>query len=147
MLRPLQIAGMFALTLVGWLCFRETELAMLWRDLTLSPWAATDFDRRMGAYLFLSTAVYALPLWIDDVWAVYVRPGHAEARRSGSSSRGGAEIGGGHAEARRSSAGRSSRGDAESGAAHAEAPRNCAITRLAGVCSSAARCSRAWAWP
>lgn len=87
---------MFALTLLGWLCFRETDLSMLWRDLTLSPWAATDFEQQMGSYLFLSTAIYALPLWIDDVWMAYVRPrsrsrGGAEHVEA-SGSRGGAET-------------------------------------------------------
>jgi alginate O-acetyltransferase complex protein AlgI len=73
-LRPFQHIGMFILALVGWLFFRETDVSVLWRDLTLSPWTATAFDRQMGGYLFLSTAIYAVPLWIDDVWAVYVRP-------------------------------------------------------------------------
>jgi alginate O-acetyltransferase complex protein AlgI len=33
---PLQIAGIFILTLFGWLLFRETELAAIARDLRLS---------------------------------------------------------------------------------------------------------------
>jgi D-alanyl-lipoteichoic acid acyltransferase DltB (MBOAT superfamily) len=68
-LRPLQIAGMFVLTLIGWLIFRETELDHLWRDLRLTPATSTDLGRSTGVYLFLLAALYSLPLWIQDVWA------------------------------------------------------------------------------
>ena len=77
---PLQVAGMFALTCVGWLMFRETDTHMLMRDFTLTPWSSSTADRQVGTYLFLLTLVYSLPLWIDSVWAVYVRPWW-EARR------------------------------------------------------------------
>ena len=65
---PLRIAGMFVLTLVGWLIFRETDLDQLWRDLRLNPAASTDLDRSAGQYLFLLTALYSLPLWMHDLW-------------------------------------------------------------------------------
>jgi D-alanyl-lipoteichoic acid acyltransferase DltB (MBOAT superfamily) len=68
-IRSLRIAGMFVLTLVGWLMFRETELDQLWRDLRLSPAASTALGRSTGLYLFLLTALYSLPLWIHDIWA------------------------------------------------------------------------------
>ena len=68
-LRPLRIAGMFVLTLVGWLIFRETELDQLWRDLRLNPAASSELGRSTGLYLFLLTAIYSLPLWIHDIWA------------------------------------------------------------------------------
>lgn len=68
-LRPLQAAGMFVLTLIGWLIFRETELGQLWRDLQLNPAASTDLDRSAGLYLFLLAALYSVPLWIHDIWA------------------------------------------------------------------------------
>jgi hypothetical protein len=74
-LEPLQVLGMFLLTCVGWLIFRETDVHMLWRDLTLSPWTTTLADRQVGRYLFLLTFVYSLPLWAHGVWAVYVAPG------------------------------------------------------------------------
>ena len=45
---PLQIAGMFVLTLFGWLLFRQTELAAIARDLQLSPFAASPEDQRTG---------------------------------------------------------------------------------------------------
>ena len=67
--RVLRVAGMFVLTCIGWLLFRETDLAMLWRHLTLSPFAATALDRQIGVYLFLSTLAYAWPLWLNDIYA------------------------------------------------------------------------------
>jgi len=68
-MRPLQIAGMFVLTLIGWLIFRETELDQLWRDLRLNPAASSELDRSAGLYLFLLAGLYSLPLWIHDIWA------------------------------------------------------------------------------
>ena len=44
-----QIAGMFVLTNIGWLLFRETELSAIVRDLTLSPFGVSDLDRQTGA--------------------------------------------------------------------------------------------------
>ena len=64
----LQIAGMFVLTNIGWLLFRETEFDAIVRDLTLSPFDATPLDRQVGLYLFLLAFVYSLPLWVHDVW-------------------------------------------------------------------------------
>ena len=68
-LRPLRIAGMFALTCVGWLLFRESDLRMLVRDLTLSPFSGTLLGRQAGAYLFVLALVYSLPLWVQSLWA------------------------------------------------------------------------------
>jgi alginate O-acetyltransferase complex protein AlgI len=65
----LQIAGMFMLTLFGWLLFRETELRAISRDLRLSPFAASALDRQAGLYLFALALMYSMPLWIHDVWA------------------------------------------------------------------------------
>ena len=63
-----QIAGTFILILIGWLMFRETDLAALGRDLALSPFGAGAADRSAALYLFLLTLVYASPLWIHSVW-------------------------------------------------------------------------------
>jgi D-alanyl-lipoteichoic acid acyltransferase DltB (MBOAT superfamily) len=76
---PFQVLGMFALTCVGWLIFRETDFSMLVRDLTLAPGDSSLEDWHVGMYLFVLTLVYSLPLWIDSVWSVYVRP-YWEAR-------------------------------------------------------------------
>src|SRR4029450_5326950 len=64
LLTTAQIVGMFALTMIGWLLFRETELSAVVRDLTLSPFAAPADDRGTGLYLFLLALLYSLPLWV-----------------------------------------------------------------------------------
>jgi len=63
-----QIAGVFALTLVGWLLFRETELGAIVRDLQLSPFGVSELDRQTGVYLFLLAFLYSIPLWVQSVW-------------------------------------------------------------------------------
>jgi D-alanyl-lipoteichoic acid acyltransferase DltB (MBOAT superfamily) len=64
----LQTAGMFVLTLVGWLLFRETELSAIVRDLRLAPWNSSPFERQAGLYLFLLALGYSIPLWTQSVW-------------------------------------------------------------------------------
>ena len=64
----LQIPAMFVLTLVGWLLFRETELSAIVRDLQLSPFDSTPFERQAGLYLFLLAFGYSIPLWVQSVW-------------------------------------------------------------------------------
>lgn len=64
-----QIAGMFLLTNVGWLFFRESDLAQLIRHLGLSPFQSTPLGRQAGAYLFFLALLYSLPLWIQSLWA------------------------------------------------------------------------------
>ena len=78
-MKPLQIAGMFVLTLVGWLIFRETELDHLWRDLRLTPSTSTALGREAGLYLFLLAALYSVPLWIQDFWTELGGPNLAAA--------------------------------------------------------------------
>ena len=68
-----QVAGMFALTMVGWLLFRETEIAAIGRDLTLSPFGVSELDRQTGAYLFLLAFIYSVPLWVQSVWVELYR--------------------------------------------------------------------------
>jgi alginate O-acetyltransferase complex protein AlgI len=68
-LAPLQIAGMFLLTSLGWLFFREADLAQLVRHLSLSPFEMTVLGRQTGAYLFFLTLLYSVPLWIQSLWA------------------------------------------------------------------------------
>ena len=63
-----QIAGMFVLTLVGWLLFRETELPAIVRDLRLTPWHSTPFERQAGLYLVLLAFGYSIPLWVQSIW-------------------------------------------------------------------------------
>lgn len=73
-LEPAQVMGMFLLTCIGWLIFRETDLQMLWRSLTLVPWNTTLADRQVGGYLLLLTLFYSLPIWINGIWALYIAP-------------------------------------------------------------------------
>jgi D-alanyl-lipoteichoic acid acyltransferase DltB (MBOAT superfamily) len=63
-----QVAGMFVLTLIGWLLFRETEFAAIVRDLRLVPWHSTPADRQIGLYLFLLAFGYSIPLWAQSIW-------------------------------------------------------------------------------
>jgi alginate O-acetyltransferase complex protein AlgI len=77
--RPIRIVGMFILTSIGWLIFRETEIDQLQRHLLLSPWETTALGRSAGLYLFLLVALYSVPLWIHDLWAEVKGPNFAAA--------------------------------------------------------------------
>jgi hypothetical protein len=68
-----RIPAMFVLTLIGWLLFRETELAAVVRDLRLSPFDAGSQDRGIALYLFLLTLLYSSPLWIQSIWVEWHR--------------------------------------------------------------------------
>ena len=68
-----QVLGMFVLTLIGWLLFRETEVQGIWRDLTLVPWASSPADRQTGLYLFLLAFGYSIPLWVQSLWVEWHR--------------------------------------------------------------------------
>ena len=75
-----QIVGMFVLTNVGWLLFRETELGAIVRDLSLSPFGVSELDRQTGTYLFLLAFAYSVPLWIQSLWVEWsARSSTAEA--------------------------------------------------------------------
>jgi alginate O-acetyltransferase complex protein AlgI len=65
--RVLRIALMFVLTNIGWLIFREQNIAALWRDLTLSPAAAPMLDWKVAAYLCTVIGFYSLPLLLHAV--------------------------------------------------------------------------------
>ncbi len=69
MLRFVQVPAMFVLTCVGWLIFRETDLAQLIHDLQLTPTGVSAMGASAGAYLFLLALLYSLPLWVQDLWA------------------------------------------------------------------------------
>jgi len=70
-LAPLQIAGMFLLTNLGWLFFRETEFPQLLRHLSLSPLDSTVLGRNTGTYLFFLALLYSIPLWVQSLWATF----------------------------------------------------------------------------
>jgi alginate O-acetyltransferase complex protein AlgI len=71
-----QTVGMFALTMFGWLLFRETELSAIVRDLRLVPWHSSAFDRQAGLYLFLLAFGYSIPLWVQSIWMEMNRDAH-----------------------------------------------------------------------
>jgi D-alanyl-lipoteichoic acid acyltransferase DltB (MBOAT superfamily) len=64
---------MFALTNLGWLIFRERDLAQLARDLMLSPTAASVLEWRVAVYIGMLTLIYSLPLWIHALWDLKLR--------------------------------------------------------------------------
>jgi D-alanyl-lipoteichoic acid acyltransferase DltB (MBOAT superfamily) len=72
--RAIRTLGMFVLTCIGWLIFRETELSQLLRHFQLSPWETTAIGRAAGLYLFLLVFMYSIPLWIHDLWAEMKAP-------------------------------------------------------------------------
>ena len=73
-LTPIRIVAMLVLTNIGWLLFRETDSAYLWRELTTVPDWHNTFDRSAGLYLFLYTFMYSAPLWINSIWEVHIAP-------------------------------------------------------------------------
>ena len=62
---------MFVLVHIGWLMFRESDAAMLWRDLMLVPGTAPLAERQAGLYLFLIAFTLSLPLWAHSLWTVW----------------------------------------------------------------------------
>jgi alginate O-acetyltransferase complex protein AlgI len=70
-LAPLKVAGMFLLTNLGWLFFRETDLTQLVRHLALSPFESSVLGRQTGAYLFFLALLYSIPLWVQSLWAEF----------------------------------------------------------------------------
>ena len=71
-LRPFQILLMFVLTHLGYIIFREWELAYTWRNLTFSPFEGSELQMQTALFLFGQTLFYALPLWGHTLLA-YVR--------------------------------------------------------------------------
>jgi len=61
-LMPLKILLMFALTNIGWLMFRETDLHQLAVYFSLSPRAATPLEWQAAAYFSALVALYSVPL-------------------------------------------------------------------------------------
>jgi alginate O-acetyltransferase complex protein AlgI len=72
----LQVLFMFALTNLGWLLFRETDLHYLINELGLRPWAAAGADWEAASYFACLVCIYSLPLVIH--YYVDVRGGVAK---------------------------------------------------------------------
>ena len=61
LVRPLQVAGMFVLTCVGWLIFRETELqSAVARSAAVAGGVDGARPRSAGLYLFLLVGLYSI---------------------------------------------------------------------------------------
>jgi alginate O-acetyltransferase complex protein AlgI len=67
-LKPLQILLMFVLIHLGYIIFREWELAYIWRDLTLSPFVNSEIQIQTALFLFGKTLFYSLPLWMHTLF-------------------------------------------------------------------------------
>lgn len=57
--------------MAGWLLFRETNATFLLRDLSVSPFTSSAQERAIAFYLFVTAATWALPLMIDDAFALW----------------------------------------------------------------------------
>jgi hypothetical protein len=66
-----QWAVMLVLVHIGWLMFREADVQMLFRDLTLLPGSSTPAQRQAGLYLFLVALTFSLPLWAHSGWTAW----------------------------------------------------------------------------
>jgi alginate O-acetyltransferase complex protein AlgI len=69
-LAVVQIVVTVSLMMAGWLFFRETDPEYLRRFLLLSPADSTPDERMLGLYLAAMAATWALPLFVDDLWAL-----------------------------------------------------------------------------
>ena len=75
-----QVLLTFALVNVGWFMFRETNLTMLLRGLTLNPFAATRVDWQSGLYLCSLVILYAWPLAAHAAVDYWLERKHAAAK-------------------------------------------------------------------
>jgi D-alanyl-lipoteichoic acid acyltransferase DltB (MBOAT superfamily) len=66
-----QVALTFAFMMGGWLFFRETDPAFLFRFLRLSPFESTPQERETALYLFMTAVTSSLPLILDDAVAFW----------------------------------------------------------------------------
>ena len=71
--RVVRILVMLCFTNIGWLIFREHEIGMIWRDLTLSPFAAPSADWLSARYLLTLSGFYAAPLVLHLIWDLALR--------------------------------------------------------------------------
>jgi D-alanyl-lipoteichoic acid acyltransferase DltB (MBOAT superfamily) len=79
---PFKVLGMFLLTLIGWLIFRETNIEWLGTYFTLSPFADTSADREIALYFLNLTLLYSLPIWAHAAFAVVAKRSRTTASAS-----------------------------------------------------------------
>jgi hypothetical protein len=70
----LRVFGMFVLTMVGWLFFREGDITQIGRALSLSPLSSSPDQHAAGVYLALLTGIYALPIAIEHLVLEFSTP-------------------------------------------------------------------------
>ena len=72
----------FILIHIGWLLFRETNLAMLVSDLFELPWHASWQDYLVGLYFFVVALLLSIPLWLQPVAEKFFQrlPGESNLR-------------------------------------------------------------------
>lgn len=81
--RVVRVLVMLCLTNIGWLIFREHEIGMIWRDLTLSPFAARAADWLSARYLLTLAGFYTAPLVLHLIWDLVLREKWETKLRSG----------------------------------------------------------------
>lgn len=69
----------FALTNVGWLIFRETEITQLFFDLSIAPWENTAGQLAAAAFLLPRVLIFGLPLALHALLDRYFGSQIAEA--------------------------------------------------------------------
>ncbi|MBF0139029.1 MAG: MBOAT family protein [Magnetococcales bacterium] len=72
---------MFLFAMIGFLIFRETDIAHLMRDFSLSPLNDSFQERQYALFLFVKVATYGLPLWLHPFFAQKIVPCFKENRR------------------------------------------------------------------
>lgn len=70
----LKVTVTLAITNVGWLLFRERNLAQIMYDLSRSPFAAGFEQWQIGSYLAVLVFLYSIPLMIHLIATVFVLP-------------------------------------------------------------------------
>jgi D-alanyl-lipoteichoic acid acyltransferase DltB (MBOAT superfamily) len=70
-LAVVQVAGTLVLMMAGWLFFRETNPAFLFRFLALSPFDTIPQEREIAIYLLMTVLAWSLPLVLDDLAAAW----------------------------------------------------------------------------
>jgi D-alanyl-lipoteichoic acid acyltransferase DltB (MBOAT superfamily) len=53
----------FVLVTIGWMMFRETDVALIARNFSLTPMHVSRSDIDIGLYIFALAGIYSLPLW------------------------------------------------------------------------------------
>ena len=79
-----KVAGTFLFTAVGWLMFREHDLAQLIHDFSLSPLGLSRRDWAMGIYFAELVCLYSLPLVIHMLFTAILPRWKFDLRMSGS---------------------------------------------------------------